>query len=158
MPAYNFKSRFADYVKEGSKEQTVRSFRKHPVRVGDKAYLFWGLRTRQTTILRPAQVISSVMTIYISEDSIAIIDSQWLVPESRAIFRNGLNVICPFTSFLGIPVKWLSSDERDQFAWNDGFRWTDNPDRKDGCFQLMLMFWKDTHDLPFLGQLIKWNE
>ena len=86
MPAYNFKSQFADYVTEGSKEQTVRAFRTYPVRVGDRAYLYWGLRTKQSRLLRPAQFIMDVKCIYIAEGSIGILDSHWLVPESRDVF------------------------------------------------------------------------
>ena len=159
MPAYNFKEQFVPYVANGSKSQTVRAFRTYPVRVGDRAYLYWGLRTKQSRLLRPAQLITDVKCIYISEDCVGILDSHWLVPESRASFLHGLNSLGDaYDSMLGLDLHWLSESEKDEFAWQDGFRWLYESERRDGCYKKMLEFWTKTHDLPFLGQLIKWGE
>lgn len=46
MPAYNFKERFAKDVKNLVKRQTIRAKRKYLPRVGQTAYLFTGMRTR----------------------------------------------------------------------------------------------------------------
>lgn len=45
MPALNFQKQFADKVERGEKRQTIRAMRKHPVKVGDRLYLFTGQRT-----------------------------------------------------------------------------------------------------------------
>ena len=45
MPAINF-SMFADKVEAGLKTQTIRPERKRPIKVGDRLFLFEGLRTK----------------------------------------------------------------------------------------------------------------
>jgi len=47
MPALNFKAQFADAVESGMKRQTIRATRKRPINVGDKLYLYTGMRTKQ---------------------------------------------------------------------------------------------------------------
>jgi hypothetical protein len=46
MPALSFKARFADDVESGAKRQTIRAWRKRPFRVGDRVYLYTGMRTK----------------------------------------------------------------------------------------------------------------
>jgi len=52
MPALNFKAQFAEEVEEGRKRQTIRLRRKKPIRVGDRLFLFAGMRTKQCRRLR----------------------------------------------------------------------------------------------------------
>lgn len=47
MPALNFQKRFAEDVRTGKKRQTIRTVRKHPIKVGDALYLYTGMRTKQ---------------------------------------------------------------------------------------------------------------
>lgn len=51
MPLLGFKQRFADKVKEGSKRQTIRNYRKYPIEPGQTLYLYYGLRTKHATKL-----------------------------------------------------------------------------------------------------------
>ena len=46
MPALNFKKQFAEKVETGEKRQTVRAKRKRAFVVGDKLYLYTGMRTK----------------------------------------------------------------------------------------------------------------
>lgn len=43
MPSLNF-TMFVDQVLDGRKTQTIRSLRKHPIKVGDTLHLFTGMR------------------------------------------------------------------------------------------------------------------
>lgn len=45
MPALNF-SVFREKIENGSKRQTIRLPRKRPIKVGDKLYLYWKMRTK----------------------------------------------------------------------------------------------------------------
>jgi len=47
MPALNFKKQFSPSVRDGSKLQTIRMKRKHPIKVADKLFLYTGMRTKQ---------------------------------------------------------------------------------------------------------------
>lgn len=49
----------------------------------------------------------------------------------------------------------LNKYEKDTLAFNDGFRLSNYP-RHDGSFDLMLRWWKQTHELPFKGDIIYW--
>lgn len=55
MPAYNFRSEFAELVERREKRQTIRRRRKRPTRVGDSLILFTGMRT--SSCRRLAEVI-----------------------------------------------------------------------------------------------------
>lgn len=46
MPILNFQSRFVPFIRNKKKYQTIRKNRKRPFRVGDKLYLYTGLRTK----------------------------------------------------------------------------------------------------------------
>ena len=46
MPAYNFKKNFAPMILSGRKPHTIRRRRKRPTVVGDRLYLYTGMRTK----------------------------------------------------------------------------------------------------------------
>ena len=46
MPLLNFQKRFVTQVESGRKRQTIRAMRKIPFKVGDKLFLYTGLRTK----------------------------------------------------------------------------------------------------------------
>ncbi len=46
MPALNFQKQFAPLVESGAKCQTIRAYRKRPFKVGDKLYLYTGMKTK----------------------------------------------------------------------------------------------------------------
>ena len=54
MPAFNFHARFADDIEAGRKPCTIRADRKDgraPARVGDRAILYTGMRTKSCRCL-----------------------------------------------------------------------------------------------------------
>lgn len=57
-------------------------------------------------------------------------------------------------------VFWPCTLEmQDSFAWKDGFRPEGSTaDDPAGAWELMLRFWKQTHDLPFSGVVIYWKD
>ena len=46
MPALNFKARWADKVESGEKPHSIRAWRKRPFKIGDRVYLYTGMRTK----------------------------------------------------------------------------------------------------------------
>lgn len=47
MPAISFEKQFVGKIKSNEKRQTIRSMRNRPFKVGDRLYLFSGLRTKK---------------------------------------------------------------------------------------------------------------
>lgn len=50
MPLLGFTT-MRDQILSGEKRQTIRLPRKHPIKVGDKLYLYWKLRTKHCEFL-----------------------------------------------------------------------------------------------------------
>jgi len=73
MVAYNFKKHLAPKVEDGSKHQTIRSYRKDERRpkVGDNLQLFTAMRTKKCRLLRAA-VCLKVVDIVINDDGVAL--------------------------------------------------------------------------------------
>lgn len=46
VPLLGF-TKLKDKLLDGSKTQTIRKPRKHPIKVGDKLFIYWKLRTKQ---------------------------------------------------------------------------------------------------------------
>lgn len=138
MPAYSFQERFIPFLLDGSKDHTVRSERagkSRHARPGETVYLYYGMRTKWCRKIGEG-VCHDVQRIIITEKSI-----RWLVEKENG---EDVQIVTP------IP---------DTFAWSDGFRpegsTKDNPA---GAFDLMLQFWKQTHELPFQGVVIYWKD
>jgi len=51
MPALGF-TIMKEKLIDGSKRQTIRLLRKHPIKVGDSLFLFWKLRTKECELIR----------------------------------------------------------------------------------------------------------
>lgn len=51
MPLVNFNKQFAEKVRLGEKQQTIRSLRKRSFKEGDILYLYTGLRTKNCKLL-----------------------------------------------------------------------------------------------------------
>lgn len=98
MPAINFKKEFANDVEHGIKRQTVRKLRKdgRNPKVGDKLYLYTGLRTKSARKLKET-ICKNVKQITIEENYKIIV---------------GLNE--------------LTHDQVDHFAKQDGFKDTES--------------------------------
>lgn len=126
MAILNFQKRFADKVRRGIKQQTIRAFRKYPIEFGERLYLYTGLRTKLARKLRGEAWCIGTRFIEITEVGITIYYKNTrpdrMVARSRSLAR--LN----------------------RFAVADGFKdWAE-----------MKAFWLETHGLPFEGTLIKW--
>lgn len=67
MPSLNFKGQFVDKIIQGAKTQTIRKYRRFPIKKGDKLYLFTGLRTKWVKKLGEANC-SDVFDIKILPD------------------------------------------------------------------------------------------
>jgi hypothetical protein len=56
MPILNFKPQFVDAIRSGRKRHTIRATRKVPIKVGDKLYLYCGLRHKGAFRILPDAV------------------------------------------------------------------------------------------------------
>ena len=151
MPAFSFKGQFVPYVEDGSKPHTIRNRRKHPAKVGDKLFLYFGLRTKWSRKLRE-EVCSAT-------HSLVICDTLGVIFYKRALTDDELQeaVKNPVNSLLPVDRILISTDA-DLFAWKDGFRPKDATQKHPiGSFRMMLLFWKQTHILPWGGDIIYWS-
>ena len=57
MPLLNFKKQFVQPIRERRKKHTIRAERKIPVKVGDKLYLYCGLRQKGAYRILPGPTI-----------------------------------------------------------------------------------------------------
>ena len=62
MPALNFQQQFAPLVESGEKRQTIRAYRKdgRDPKVGDRLFLYTGMRTKQCRKLGEATAVAVV--------------------------------------------------------------------------------------------------
>lgn len=132
MKVLMFKPQFAPLVKAGTKRQTIRPKRKHPIKPDDELSLReWTgkpYRSKQQ-ILRDGVICKNVKDVQI-------------VPRSTP---DGMFVSCfvageRMESLLGGSGSW------DRFAEADGFKNAAE----------MLDWFRSTHGLPFNGDLIQW--
>ena len=128
MPAYSFKERFVPMILNGEKTQTIRTKRKHQAKAGDPLYLFYGMRTKFCKRLLNT-TCTAVKKIEIKR--------------TGSVYING---------------RKLTILEKDTLAYNDGFRNEHMPETKANCFQVMFRWWKQTHALPFIGDIIYWQK
>ena len=121
MPSLNFKPQFADMVASGQKTQSIRKLGGIPWKVGDKAHLFTGLRTKGCRKLGVG-LVTSVTQININRDEIVVWDMDLPIPETRDKFAELDGFRCwsemrdffekthglPFT---GILIKWKLEEQ-----------------------------------------------
>lgn len=147
MPAYSFQERFIPSIQDGSKAQTIRAFRKGRsghARPGDKLYLYYGMRTKWCRKIGEA-ICRAVHPIRITNTEILV--AGYYDTETETGTREDL---------LFFPH---SEDEREIFAWKDGFRPEGSTiEQPAGALDLMLRFWRQTHELPFEGVVIYWKD
>lgn len=102
MAIYNFKTQFAGAIRSGSKTQTIRAHGKRPPpKVGDLAYCYTGLRTRDVCRLGAFRIVG------VTQISISAAGRSVSVPRCGA---------------------WcsLTDDEIEQLARADGFASADD--------------------------------
>lgn len=140
MGALSFKERFVEPVlaglqrKKGGKRQSIRNFRKRPLKVGERVVLYYAQRTKWCRRLGE-DVVKSVDIIHIHKDFIQIVRYN-----NEAIGRK-----------VTIEAVYNSKKELDTFARADGFK----------DFEDMKAFWiaehgKEGNPFPYSGNLYKW--
>lgn len=127
----NFQKQFADAVRTGSKKQTIRARSKRTPRVGETAYRYTGLRTKQCQRLGSSRIIE-VSKIHIQE---------FLHQQSTRVEM----VVC--IEKAGQVPLWLNNIKIKSLAQADGF----------STMEDFFSFFRNTHGLPFEGYLIKWE-
>lgn len=146
MPAYNFQGQFVPYIEDESKPHTVRADRKDGKvpKPGEILYLYTGMRTKKCRKIGEA-ICWATQRIEITETGI------YMGAYSEEHYASGIG--------LGGPYWPLLPETADKFSWSDGFRPVGstvvNPS---GAFDLLLQFFKQTHDLPFQGVVICWKD
>jgi len=156
MPAFSFKERFCPWVKDGSKPGTIRAFRKYPVRVGQLAHLYFGMRTKYCTKLATSPEIIYVECIYITKvGDVYFINTNWFNKmQAEDILKNGLKA----ATLIGYEVRKITLAEKNKLAWKDGFRHCVDYTKTSGCFDLMLRYWCINGGVPFIGFYTKWGK
>ena len=115
MPALNFKKQFAPLIASGKKTQTIRLIRKHPIKKGDKLYLYTGLRTKHSQKIKEANCIS-VEPINIGCHTITLANKVLSHSEQLLLAHaDGFNNLADFRAFFekayslpfdGVVIKW----------------------------------------------------
>lgn len=82
MPAYSFKSYFVEPIKKKSKQQTIRSKRKHQAKPGDRLYLYYGMRTKFCMKIGEADC-KAVYDIDITHDGRVLMDGMELTASQK---------------------------------------------------------------------------
>jgi len=141
MPAYSYKERFVPKVLDGSKNQTIRKRRKKGfAKIGSILYHYYGLRTRYCRKLGQS-ICKDVRTIMIKKNGAVIIFDTRLTDREVAKALRG--------NLMGIK---LSDHAKNELAEKDGFYGVEH-----SSFDLMYRWWKQTHQLPFIGDIIYWD-
>lgn len=162
MPGYSFNIRFVPMLLDGTKRQTIRARRKNPAKVGDTLYLYSGLRTRNCKKLREEKC-KATTTIVIAKFNLLLFERRLTDEEYELFKKYDINNKIEYQStFYRILPSVTSMNIRDSFskdllAWNDGFR----PDgstfiNPKDCYELMRKYFSQTHELPFIGDIIYW--
>lgn len=139
-----FKRRFEPFVRDGSKEHTLRDIRKGTRQIvqGDRLDCYGDVRQKAMHLIgRWTCVRVQVAKFWVKEI------------EPGFIFH------------MSIDGVELSRDEADAFAWRDGFRHLDLPGdyttyntEREFCFATMMSYWQDEKTkFPFSKQLLHWK-
>ena len=103
---------YKEKILDGSKRQTIRKLRKHPILVGDKLYLYWKLRTKDCEKLGEA-VCKETFTILFKMYGLTIIKCGYGLGQ----FMNGEDA-CDLTRRDGFEslqemFDWLKTNHHD---------------------------------------------
>lgn len=160
MPSYTFKPRFIPFLKDFTKRGTIRKIRNHPPRVGQMVSHFAGPRFKPQRVIEKQPCTAVDTLIFLESGEIYRIEAHALNQPDADHMLDYIQQLQPvdLVTINGITAKKLSDREKNLLAWQDGFR-TENTtggDVIEGCFDLMLRWWKQTHSLPFAGHHTKW--
>ncbi len=168
MPSLNFEKQFVPLIESGQKRQTIRVERKNPIKVGDKLYLFSGLRTKYCYRIFTENLPylpPFVKIHFINADNL---DHPRLIRNFEEMsecseLRMIPYVICKSVEKIKIKstefikyetmqtgeimeVGFANPNSLNNFAQKDGFaNWKD-----------LIDFFDKKYGLPFVGTLIKW--
>lgn len=152
MPAYNFMKQFVPMVENGSKPHTMRSIRKNPAKPGDTLSLYTDQRTKRARLIIPPAPCLLVRTIFIFEDTDVVLLDDILDRADADLYMSNKDEL------LSRPdANQLLVIQKNNLAFNDGFRIKEDPKRLYGCWDLMLEWVRKTHGLPYNGHLIYWD-
>lgn len=130
MPALNFQPQFVPFVEDESKIHSIRAKRKRTWKVGDKIYLYTGLRRKGARLIRKATCVK-VEEIQMEWNDYVVRRPQCYIPARRLV--------------ISVDGEELSPDERESLARRDGFEdWTS-----------FVTYW--TPRIPFCGDIIHWS-
>jgi len=111
MGLYNFKERFVEKIRAGTKRQTIRAVRRHADRAGSTLYLYVGLRTKEARAIG-RWVCTSVSSIRITGEGEVFVDENRLGEDEReALARED-----GFESFAEMLAFWREPINRLPFA------------------------------------------
>ena len=89
MPLIGF-TEFKGMIEDGTKRQTIRALRKHPIKINDVLYLYWKLRTKQCEFLRKElciQEFTITMQFYDGEFPFWYVSAYLKKPENGSITK-----------------------------------------------------------------------
>lgn len=117
MPALNFMERFAPLVESGAKRQTIRKVRKQPIAVGDRLYLYTGMRTKDCRKLGEGLCIG-VAPVKMEINDLNNTPLIWIgdcplnIPKSHALahadgFETAAELFLMFYKLYGLPFEGM---------------------------------------------------
>lgn len=130
------------------KRQSIRNFRRRPLKVGERLCLYFAQRSKWCKKLGESKV-NAVHVIVIKEKSVSVYEfrndeqSKWPWHEWNPI------QVAHYIKRLKLLCKSTNIEELNAFAQSDGF--------ENWC--IMKRWWKITHGsqaLPYAGNLYKW--
>ena len=115
MPAINFKKQFTDQILCGEKRQTIRPVRENPIKLGDKLFLYTGMRTKQCRKLKEV-ICRDVWPITINVGRIVFDDQDMgMLGMADIVRRDGFQKVKDFFEFFerqyglpfsGVVIRW----------------------------------------------------
>lgn len=87
MAALSFKGRFVELIQQGKKKQTIRNFRKYPIKAGETLYLYYGMRTKHCTKIGE-EICKSIQKVTISTIGIHIFYDKIPRPKSLIMIED----------------------------------------------------------------------
>ncbi len=117
MPAYNFKSQFAEAVANGMKVCTIRPKRKRPPKPGDTITLYTGMRTKQCRLLREA-TCTSVHAVRISANGIELDGVKMAAADELALAQaDGFTSVDEMLRFFSAVYDGLPVEHMELIRW-----------------------------------------
>lgn len=130
MGALSFKERFVEPVlaglqkKKGGKRQSIRNFRKRPLKVGERVVLYYAQRTKWCRRLGE-DVIKSVDVVLIHNDFIQVIrDGKVHEVYNSKKELNGFARADGFMDFLDMKAFWIKEHGPSPFPYSGNlYKW-----------------------------------